>query len=56
MVARRSRSKPGDSSLCSEQAPQSPQNEMATLSRQGGIARNDDVKGFGKGRFLEEYV
>jgi hypothetical protein len=31
-VARQRRSKPGDSSLCSEQAPQS-QNEIATLPR-----------------------
>jgi len=41
-VARPSRSKPGDSSLCSEQAPQS-QGEIAThLSG----ARNDSFLGF----------
>lgn len=44
-VARRSRSKTGDSSLCSEQAPQSRSStaEIATLPL---VARNDNTKPF----------
>lgn len=44
-VARRSRSKTGDSSLCSEQAPQSRSStaEIATLAL---AARNDNTKPF----------
>jgi hypothetical protein len=42
-VARRRRSKLGDSSLCSEQAPQS-QNYETRLPRSPLVTRNDNIR------------